>query len=85
MHLSLDLSIEFLHLNVRLDVKVNQVLAEPPLLVLHVEDAGVVYPAVILTDGPVSPSELVNGLESGLELPGVKASSGCRGGDEGNS
>ena len=49
-------------MNVRLDVKVNQVLAEPPLLVLHVEDAGVVYPAVILTDGPVSPSELVNGL-----------------------
>ena len=72
-------------MNVRLDVKVNEVLAEPPLFVLHVEDAGVVYPAVIFADGPVSPSELVNGLESGLEFPSIKAISGCRGGGEGNS
>ena len=74
MNLSLYLAIEFLHLNVRLYVAVYQVLAEPPLLILDVEDAGVVNPAVIFTDGG-SPSELVNGVESDQEVLAVKTRS----------
>ena len=84
MNLALYLPVDFLHLNTGLGVAINQVLAEPPLFVLHVEDAGVVYPAVIFTNGRIPPSELIYGLQGGQEVPGVQTGPGLTGWEEGD-
>ena len=85
MNLALYLPVDFLHLNIGLCVAINQVLTEPSLLVLHVEDTGVVYPAVILAHGRVPPSELLNGLQGGDQLLGVQRCSGAQAAVEGDS